>query len=48
MEVIQMSWAGLANMMLVLMERYAVSNGHLSEDEARAWVEEQIERLESA
>ena len=32
---------GIARMMLILMERYAVSNGHVSESEARDWVEEQ-------
>ena len=32
---------GIAGMMMRLMERYAVDNGHLSADEARAWSEEQ-------
>lgn len=32
---------GIARMMMILMESYAVSNGHVSADEARAWVEEQ-------
>ena len=32
---------GLANMMMVLMENYAVSNGHISAEEAGNWVEEQ-------
>lgn len=32
---------GLARMMLTLMEAYAVSNGHVPADEARAWRDEQ-------
>lgn len=32
---------GLARMMLILMESYAVSQGHVPADEARAWAEEQ-------
>ncbi len=32
---------GLASMMMVLMESYAVSNGHLSQTEARDWADEQ-------
>lgn len=32
---------GIARMMLVLMENYAVSNGHLTAEEARGWMEEQ-------
>lgn len=32
---------GLARMMLVLMENYAVAQGHVTADEARSWVEEQ-------
>lgn len=32
---------GLAMMMLVLMENFAVSNGHVSAEEARAWADEQ-------
>lgn len=34
---------GLARMMLILMENYAVASGHLSTQEARDWVEEQEE-----
>lgn len=33
---------GLARMMMILMENYAVSNGHLPADEARAWADEQV------
>lgn len=33
---------GLASMMMRLMERYAVKHGHFSEEEARAWFEEQL------
>lgn len=32
---------GIVRMMMILMENYAVSNGHVPADEARAWVEEQ-------
>lgn len=32
---------GLARMMMILMETYAVANGHVSADEARAWAIEQ-------
>ena len=32
---------GLARMMMILMENYAVANGHVSADEARAWAVEQ-------
>ncbi|MDJ1016783.1 MAG: methyltransferase domain-containing protein [Paracoccaceae bacterium] len=32
---------GIAAMMLMLIEPYAVRNGHVGEDEARAWAEEQ-------
>ncbi|MBZ0261545.1 MAG: methyltransferase domain-containing protein [Hyphomicrobiales bacterium] len=32
---------GLANMMIRLMERYAVANGHLLSGEAQEWAEEQ-------
>ena len=35
---------GLARMMMILMEKYAVENGNVAADEARAWAEEQ-ERL---
>lgn len=34
---------GLARMMIILMENYAVAKDHLSADEARAWAEEQTE-----
>lgn len=34
---------GLARMMLILMENYAVASGHLAAEEARDWVEEQEE-----
>ena len=37
---------GIARMMMILMETYAVSNGHVPADEARAWAEEQ-EKLAS-
>jgi hypothetical protein len=37
---------GIARMMMILMETFTVSNGHVRRDEARAWVEEQ-ERLAS-
>lgn len=33
---------GLANMMLRLMERYAVANGYFSSGETQEWVEEQL------
>jgi ubiquinone/menaquinone biosynthesis C-methylase UbiE len=32
---------GLANMMLILMEKYAIDNGHMHPDEATEWVQEQ-------
>lgn len=32
---------GLANMLMILMENYAVANGHVPRDEAAAWAEEQ-------
>lgn len=32
---------GLANMMMILMENYAVSNGYLSQEEAGEWAAEQ-------
>lgn len=32
---------GLARMMMVLMESYAVENRHVSAEDARAWAEEQ-------
>lgn len=32
---------GVASLMLLLMERYAVQKGHVPADEARAWAEEQ-------
>lgn len=32
---------GLARMMLILMESYAVSNGHVTTEDARDWVDEQ-------
>ncbi len=32
---------GLANMMMILMENYAVANSYLSQEEARKWAEEQ-------
>lgn len=37
---------GIARMMMILMESYAVSNGHVPADDARAWAEEQ-EKLAS-
>ena len=32
---------GIARMMMILMENYAVSSGHVTADEARSWAEEQ-------
>ncbi len=32
---------GLANMMIILMENFAASNGHMSPEEAREWATEQ-------
>jgi len=37
----QMKPDGLANMMMILMENFAVSNGHISREEASDWAEEQ-------
>lgn len=34
---------GLAQMLLALMQPYAVENGHMSADEAEAWAQEQYE-----
>lgn len=38
---------GIAAMMMILMERFAVTNGHVSPEEARDWTEEQAERARS-
>ncbi|MBM1219468.1 methyltransferase domain-containing protein [Ponticoccus sp. SC2-23] len=38
---------GLAAMMLILMERFAVTNRHVTPEEARVWSEEQIARAAS-
>ena len=38
---------GLARMMMQLMTRFAIKNGHLPEDETEAWFEEQIALAES-
>jgi hypothetical protein len=37
---------GLANMMLILMEKYAVEHGHVPRDEAAAWAKEQKDLAE--
>lgn len=37
---------GLANMMIILMENFAASNGHIPKDEAAAWANEQRELAE--
>ena len=33
---------GLASLMMQIMKRFALENGHMSEDEATAWFDEQI------
>lgn len=38
---------GIARMMIVLMELYAVDNGHVSAEEARDWAEEQYALAEA-
>jgi SAM-dependent methyltransferase len=38
---------GLANMMMILMEGYAVSNGHMTQEEAGEWADEQRKLAEA-